>query len=572
MSISNRQIAKILNEMADVLENEGVNYYRVRAHRNAAKLLEKIPLSLEQMVIEKKDLTVLPGIGDILAKKITEIVALKELPEIQSDEEIFPAILTDLKRIKGLGVKKIKAIRQAYKFNTIDQLKNLLLQGKIAELPGFGKKTSDNILKSLQEISFSPKRIYWFKAEIIVKRLLHYLNNNAAVTHLEVVGSYRRKSETVGNINIILATTKKSQVINYFLNYAEISTVLLKEVNYVRVMLWMGIEVDLRVVSENNWGAAVYYFSGSKPYHDLVDNYLKNKSFQVSGAGIFSKDKKILCKNERDVFHWLELSYIEPELREDIDVLTSVTAGNLPVLIQLEDLVGDLHCHTNSTDGRYSLEEMVAAAQRKGLQYIAITDHSQSLTITNGLNKNRLMEQIKLIDKLNEKLTDFTILKSSEVDILEDGSLDFPNEILKELDITVCSIHSKFGLSKQQQTERIIRAMDNPYFNILGHATGRLINHRDPYQIDIEKVIFAAKERNCVLEINSQPARLDINDIYARQAKSMGVKFSISSDAHNMKQFDFVRLGIHQARRAGLEKQDVINTRNVQELKKIILR
>ncbi len=572
MNISNQQIADIFNELADLIEIEGESYYRARAYRNAARLIEEIPLSMALMVTEHKDLTVFPGIGQAIAGKIKKIVMTGQLPQLLKEEKKLPAVLSDLTRVPGLGPRKIKAMYDAYQFQTLHELRSLLSSGHIAALRGFSEKSSAAILKSLDRISVSPKRLYLIKAEIIVKRLLDYLEKDANIFQAEAAGSYRRRQETVGDIDIVAAARNPSAAIDYFVNYPEVSKIIARGTTRASLVLWTGIQVDFRVVGKADYGAALYHFTGSKAHNIALRALAIKKDLKINEYGIFRHEKRLAGKTETELLRQLDLPYIEPELRENTGEIVSALENRLPHLIQLEDIRGDLHCHTNSTDGKYPLEAMVAAAHKKGYEYLAITDHSQRLAMVNGLDKARLKKQIELIEHLNAQLTQFTILKSIEVDILEDGSLDLPDDILKELDLTVCSIHSKFNLSSDKQTERIIRAMDNPYFNILGHATGRLLNHREPYQLDMEKIIQAAADRHCILEINAQPSRLDINDNYARLAKSKGVKLAISSDAHSIKQLNLLRFGVFQARRGWIEAKDVINTRSLKELRKLLVR
>ena len=570
MSISNAQIAAIFLEIAESLEATSANHYRARAYRNAANVIEKISPKLCDLVTEGKDLTIFPGIGKALAGKITQIVHTGEMPTNPSLQKHFPSILNDLVRIPKLGRKRLRTIFNTYSFYTLAEFRELLRSRKISQIKGFSTQFCQEILSYLERIHLVPKRLYWSKAEPIVAKLLNYLKKHPDIAKVEVAGSFRRKKETVGNINIVVAATEKALALNHLIQYPETIQIISQTETEITVEFFAGLLVHMVVTPIDNFGAALYCYTGSKIHVQNIEQLIKTNKINVNLTDFASGTIK--AKTESEFIRLANLPQIPPELRENQNTFIKNVNTPLPNLIQLHDILGDLHCHTASTDGKFPLEDMVMAAQKKGYQYLAITDHSQSLTITNGLDPHRLLEQIKLIDKLNAQLTNFTILKSIEVDILADGSLDLPNDILKELDITVCSVHSKFRLSKIEQTERIIRAMDNPYFNILGHATGRLINHREPYEIDIEQIIDAAKERNCILEINSQPARLDIHEVYAKMAKDKGVLMAISSDAHNIRQLDLVRLGINQARRAWLEAKDVINTRPLKELKKIVRR
>ena len=385
-------------------------------------------------------------------------------------------------------------------------------------------------------------------------------------------GSYRRRRETVGDLDILVTCKKDSPVMDRFVDYSEIDEVVSKGDTRSTVYLRSGVQVDLRVVQEVSYGAALHYFTGSKAHNIAVRKLGQKKSLKINEYGVFKDDDRIAGKTEEEVYEQVDLPYIEPELREDRGEIEAAQKDRLPRLITLDDIRGDLHMHTEATDGRCPLEEMVDKAKDLGYAYIAVTDHSQRVTMAKGLDARRLREQLEAIDELNEKLSGITVLKGIEVDILEDGSLDLPDEVLKELDLTVCSVHYNRNLSRKKQTERIIRAMDNPCFSILGHPTGRLINERQAYEVDIERIIEAAGERGCFLELDAQPSRLDLADTHCRLAKDRGVKIAISTDAHHLAGLDYMRLGISQARRGWLEPDDVINTRSLKELKKLLKR
>ena len=402
--------------------------------------------------------------------------------------------------------------------------------------------------------------------------IVEYLRENRSIQDIEIAGSYRRRKETIGDLDILVTCEDSISVMTHFVNYFDIDEVLSKGDTRSSIILKSGIQVDLRVLPQKSYGAAMLYFTGSKAHNIVIRKLAKQKDWKVNEYGLFSNDDFLAGETEKGIYNKLGLPYIEPELRENRGEFEAAESGNLPELIKLSDIKGDLHTHTNLTDGKNTLEEMAEAAQKLGYKYIANTDHSKRVTVAGGLDEKQVFENIKRTDKLNENFKDFTILKGIEVDILEDGSLDLSDKVLKELDIVVAAIHYKFNLTREEQTERILRAMDNPYLNIIAHPTGRLINEREPYDIDLEKIMQKAKENNCILEINSQPSRLDLNDLNSRKAKEMGVKLVISTDAHSTTQYDFMRFGIGQARRGWIEKNNVINTRNINQLKKIIKR
>jgi DNA polymerase (family X) len=415
-------------------------------------------------------------------------------------------------------------------------------------------------------ISEREQRIKLSVAQDIAVPLLDYLEKCEGVKQITIAGSYRRRKETVGDLDILVSAKKDSPVIDRFTEYDEVVEVISKGKKRSTVRLRSGLQVDLRVVPAVSYGSALHYFTGSKAHNIAVRKIGIRKGYKVNEYGIFKDEKRVAGRTEQEVYARMGLPYIEPELREDRGELQAASKGALPDLVRLEDIRGDLHAHTKATDGRNTLRQMADAAAEKGYEYLAITDHSQHVTVAGGLDQQRLLEHIKAIDKLNDRLDSIRLLKSIEVDILDDGSLDLPDKVLKQLDLCVCSIHYKFNLSRQKQTERILHAMDNPHFNILGHPSGRLINERDGYDIDLEKVLQGAKERGCFLELNANPDRLDLTDDGCLLAREVGVKVAISSDAHAVGDLDFMRFGIGQARRGWLEADDVINTRTLDAL------
>lgn len=570
MPIKNNDIAKIFEKIADLLEIEGENRFRVRAYRNAAATIDNLSQNIADMVERNEDLTKLPGIGNDLAGKIRGI-AEHETPELLKRLEAkFPPEFTNLLKVQGLGPKKIKKLYDELNIKNIDELSQAASNKKIRNLPEFSIKTEEHILEEIKKIKGEYTRLKLSTADQYALPIVEYLKKDKNIQNIEIAGSYRRRQETIGDIDILVTCDKCSEIMNKFINYEDIQQVLSKGETRSSVVLKSNIQVDLRVVPQKSYGASLHYFTGSKSHNIVIRKIAKEKNWKVNEYGLFDGEKFIAGETEEEIYKKLGLAYIEPELRENRGEIEASKKGTLPKLITVNDIKGDLHIHTNASDGINSLEEMVEAAREKGYKYIANTEHSKHVSVARGLDSERLMNQIKNVDKLNEKLNDFTILKGVELDILEDGSLDLPDEVIKELDIVVCSIHYKFNLSREKQTERILRAMDNPYFNILAHPTGRLINERAPYDIDIERVMKKAKENNCIFELNSYPTRLDLNDIYCKMAKDKGIKIAISTDSHRISGYDNIRYGIGQARRGWLEAKDVINTRNIDELKKIL--
>lgn len=568
--VKNTDIADIFDRLADLLELEGENPFRVRAYRNAAATVENLPQNLEEMVKNGDDLTQLPAIGNDLAQKINDIVNHKEIDLLKRLEEKNPIDFEELNRIQGLGPRRIKKLYEILNVQNIDDLYHAAEEHKIRNLQGFSAKIEEHILEEIKKIKEKYNRIKISTAEQYALPFVEYLRKNRSIQDIQIAGSYRRRKETIGDIDILVTCDDSISVTEDFINYNDVDEVLAKGDTRSSIVLKSGIQVDLRVLPQKSYGAAMLYFTGSKAHNIVIRKLAKQKDWKVNEYGLFSNDDFLAGETEKGIYNKLGLPYIEPELRENRGEFEAAEEGNLPELIKLSDIKGDLHSHTILTDGKNTLEEMAEAAQKLGYRYIANTDHSKRVTVAGGLDEKEVIENIKRTDKLNEQFKNFTILKGIEVDILEDGSLDLPDYILKELDIVIGAIHYKFNLSREEQTERILRAMDNPYFNILAHPTGRLINEREPYDIDLVKIMKKAKENNCILEINAQPSRLDLDDLNSRKAKEMGVKLAISTDAHSTTQLDFMRYGIGQARRGWIEKNNVINTKNINELTKTL--
>jgi DNA polymerase (family 10) len=571
MQIHNSDVADIFNRVADLLEILDENPFRVRAYRNAARAIGGLSQSVAAMVEEGKDFTELPGIGKDLAGKIGEIVKTGYLPQLQDLEDRIPPQLIRLMKIPGLGPKRVKTLYDQLNITSLEDLKKSAEEGEIRKLKGFGEKTEAAILAEIGREK-KEERIKLNVAEEVANGVVSYLKKVEGVSELIVAGSFRRKKETVADLDILATCKKGSRVMDAFVEYGNVDKVVAKGETRSTVVLRSGIQMDLRVVPEASYGAALHYFTGSKAHNIAVRTLGVKKGLKINEYGVFKGAKRIAGKREEEVFDHVGLPFIEPELRESQGEIEAAQQGKLPELVTLKDIRGDLHVHTKETDGHHTLEQMVEAGRDRGYQYVAITDHSKRLSMTHGFDAKRLAKRNEEIDRLNGKLKGFSVLKSIEVDILEDGSLDLPDSILKELDLTVCSVHSKFNLPRKKQMERIIRAMDNAYFNILAHPSGRLINERQPYEVDMEGLIKAAKERGCLMEVNAHPDRLDLADIHCKLAKDMGVKLVISTDAHSVNDYDLIRFGVWQARRGWLEKEDVLNTRTVDELKKLMKR
>lgn len=574
MPVHNSDVARILDRIADLLDIQGANRFRVRAYRNAARTISSLSRNISDMVKGGEDVTSLAGIGKDLAAKIKEIVetgSLKYLTDLQKE---IPDELGDMMQIADLGPKRVKTIYEKLKVSSIADLKRAAQENRIQALDGFGEKTETKILEAIERMEKegeSPRRKL-VEAEEVALPLVEYLRKVKGVMQAEIAGSYRRRRETVGDLDILVTCRKGSKVMDAFVGYEDVERILGQGQTKSSVVLKSGLQVDLRVLPQVSYGAGLLYFTGSKAHNVALRTMAVKRKIKISEYGAFRGDKRIAGRTEEEMYDLFDLPYIPPELREDRGEIDAALADELPRLVTLDDIRGDLQSHTKASDGKYTLEEMARAAKDKGYEYLAVTDHSKRVSMANGLDEKRLARHIEEVEKLNEKFKGFRVLKSVEVDILKDGSLDLSDSILKELDIVVCSVHYNFNLSRKQQTRRVLKAMENPVFNIFAHPTGRLINEREPYDIDLEEIMREARKNGCFLEVNAQPDRLDLNDIHCKMAKDHGVKVAISTDAHSIDGLEAVKYGIWQARRGWIEADDVINTRTWKQLKKLIKR
>ena len=572
MTLQNSEIADLFDRLADLLELEDANPFRVRAYRNAARLLRSLPRSVAEMIAAGEDLTRLPGIGEDLAGKIKTIVETGTLPLLEEEARKVPPELAELMAIEGLGPKRVRALHQQLGIRNLEDLERAVNAGQIQKLPGFGAKTEQAIREGIQRLRSQYGRMLLATAEPIAEALRAYLAETSGVERIEIAGSYRRRKETVGDLDILVTAAPDSPVMERFTHYEAVAHVQSQGITRSTVHLRSGLQVDLRVIAPQAYGAALQYFTGSKAHNIAIRRLAVKRGLKINEYGIFRGARRIGGEEEREVYAAVDLPWIPPELREDRGEIEAAREGRLPRLITQAQIRGDLHVHSRYSDGRHRIEEMARAARDLGYQYLAITDHSRRVTMAHGLDEKRLRQQLEEIDRLNETLGGIRILKGCEVDILEDGSLDLPDSILAELDLTVCSVHYQLNLPQEKQTRRILRAMDHPYFTILGHPSGRLINEREPYAIDLDRIIRHAAERGCYLELNAQPSRLDLSDTACQQAKELGVKIAISTDAHTLHDLRFMRYGVGQARRGWLEADDVINTRPLDQLLELLRR
>lgn len=570
MPVHNADIAAVFEEIADRLEIQGANPFRIRAYRNAARTLGELPQSARSLLEKGEDLTRLPGIGDDLAEKVREIVTTGRCSLLERLRRDLPPAVTELLRIPGLGPKRVKTLYHDLEVQTVEQLVRAARDGRIRALPGFGEKTELNILQAVEAHASQTRRFKLAVAAQYADALAAFLQAVPGVGQVTLAGSFRRMRETVGDLDILVTAAAGSPVMQRFTGYDEVAEVLSAGTTRASVVLKSGLQVDLRVVAQASYGAALCYFTGSKAHNIAIRRIAQKLGLKVNEYGVFRGSERIAGEDEASVYKSVGLPWIPPELREDRGEIEAARGGRLPRLMEFADLRGDLHAHTRATDGHDSLRDMALAAKALGLEYLAITEHSRHLAVAHGLDPLRLARQGDEIDRLNPELDGISLLKGIEVDILEDGSLDLPDEVLGRLDLVVGAVHSQFHLSRAKQTQRILRAMDHPHFTLLAHPSGRLIDKREPYDVDMLRIIRHAKDRGCFLELNAHPDRLDLLDSHCQMAKEEGVLVSINSDAHSTFDFSNLKYGVGQARRGWLEKDDVLNTRPLAALRRLL--
>ena len=570
--VHNADIAAIFEEIADLLEIKGGNPFRIRAYRNAARTVNELGRDLATLVGRGADLPKLPGIGADLSAKIREICKSGTCALLTSLHRELPAAITELLKVPGLGPKRVKLLHDSLEVNTVEELRRAAGAGRIRALPGFGEKTETRIREVLASRQAAPQRFKLAIAGQYAAALEGWLARMPGVQKVTVAGSFRRMRETVGDLDILVAAGARSPLMERFVGYDEVKEVLAQGETRSSVKLKSGLQVDLRLVPPESYGAALHYFTGSKAHNIAVRKLGQARGLKINEYGVFRRESRLAGETEESVFAAVGLPWIPPELREDRGEIEVARRGELPRLIELAQLKGDLHLHTKATDGHNSIREMAAAAKAAGLTYIAVTEHSRRLTVARGLDPQRLLKQIDEIDRLNGELAGITVLKGIEVDILADGSLDLPDSALKNLDLVVGAVHSAFDLPRRKQTARILRALESRYFTLLAHPAGRLLGEREAMDVDWLRVVRAARERGCFLELNAQPDRLDLDDVHARMAREEGVLVAVNSDAHSTFDFAHLQFGVGQARRGWLEAQDVLNTRGLKELRPLLAR
>ena len=569
--MKNQLVADIFYQIADLLDLKGEIFFKTRAYRMAAQTIEVYDEDIE-LVSKENRLQGIPGIGEALAKKITEIVNTGRLEYFEKLKKEIPVDLLDMLNISGLGPKKVAALYKNLNIRTIEELKKACTEGKLRNLEGFGEITERNILRGIKLMQKTSGRALLNLAFEDGNSYINYLKKNNKIHRLSIAGSLRRMKETIGDLDIIASSDEPDEVMDYFTKYNNVQQVLLKGSTKTSVLLNDSLQVDLRVVKDESYGAALQYFTGSKEHNVKMRSIAIKKGYKLNEYGLFNKetDKYIVGKNEGDVYGKLGLSYIEPELRENRGEIEAASKNSLPKLIGYNDIRGDLHVHSVWSDGFETIETIAKYCKKIGYEYVGITDHSQSLKIARGLSEDQVLKKINEIEKINKKIKDFKILKGTECDIKADGSLDYSEKILKKFDYVCAGIHTMFKMKSDILTKRIVKAIENKYVTFIAHPTCRLIRTREPFVLDMENIYEKAKENNTYLEINSFPDRLDLNDMHSKTAKERGVKFVIGTDAHILNQLSFIKYGIATARRGWLSKKDILNTHDLKELERII--
>ena len=571
--MENPEIARVFEEIADVLEIRSDNPFRIRAYRNAARTVEGLTTPLRKWVEENKPLTDLPGIGKEMGNHIKEMVETGTLGFRDELLAEVPRSLIELMRLPNLGPKKAKKVYDELKIGSVDELEAAAKAGLIAAIPGFGAKSQEKILAGIAEYRQHGSRFLLPAVERLVEPLLGYLRETPELERLEVAGSYRRRKETIGDVDLLAIASQPIPVMERFRSYPQVDKILNAGDTKSTIVLGSGLQVDLRVVPAECYGAALVYFTGSKEHNVKLRRRAVEKGLRISEYGVFRTESEqakgevegaagdcIAGREEADVYATVGLSWIPPELREDRGEIEAAAAGRLPELIRIEDLRGDLHMHSTWSDGKSSIEEMVTACAARGYEYMVISDHSKALAMTGGLDAYRLRLQWAEIEGVRARHPEIRILRSMEVDILGDGSLDLEDEMLAGLDLVLVSLHSRFDLPAAQQTERVLKALEHPEVNVFCHPTARMINRRKPVEMDLDLILRRAAELGVAVELNSSPHRLDLKDTHLVLAREVGCKIVIDTDAHHTRELDQIRYGVEQARRAGLTPADVLNT------------
>ena len=567
--MNNTEVAKILEEIAELMEIKGDNPFKIRAYYNGSRIVEGLGQDINQVAAEGK-LREIKGIGEGLAATISELLKKNKSGVHEELKKSLPRGILDILRIPGLGPKKAKVIFDELGVKSISQLETACRKNKVAKLARFGEKTQTNILEAIKNLAKTDGSFLFSQASDESARLMEFLKTSKDINRIEVAGSLRRRREIIHDVDILVSTKKPKKIHDQFSSYSQIVRILAKGDTKSSAVLKSGIQADLRTVTDQEFPSALYYFTGSKEHNVATRTIAKRMGLKISEYGIFRGKKLIPCEDEEDIFKTLKLSYVPPEMREDCGEIEAAGKNDLPKLIEQNDIKGIFHVHSDWSDGVAPLEKMIERAESLGYQYVGISDHSKTAVYANGLSVERLKKQHKELDRLQKKFKKIRIFRGTESDILQDGSLDYPDHILDSFDFVIGSIHSRFKMPEEEMTKRICRAMEDPHMTIWGHPTGRLLLSRDGYAVNFERIFETAKKNQVVIEVNANPNRLDLDWRLMRSAKEKGLRFSINPDAHSVAGLNDVTYGVGIARKGWLEKKDVINTMPVAEMERFL--
>ena len=568
MPISNAQIAQVFYRIAELLDIKGENPFKVRAYEKAALVVESLSEPIEKVYREGR-LTEIPGIGKSIAEKIAELIETGRLSYLEELEASIPAGVVELLKIPEVGPKTAWLVYEKLGIKSIEEMEKAAREGKLRQLPGLGPKTEENILKGIERLRRFGERVPLGIALPFARQVVEWLKERAPIDKIEPAGSIRRRKETIGDIDILVTSTQPLEVMDAFVSLPVVREVIAKGETKTSVITEMGIQMDVRVVEPDCFGAALQYFTGSKEHNIHLRKIAQDMGLKISEYGVFRGDEKIAGRTEEEVYGALNLPWIPPELREDRGEIEAAAEGKLPKLVEIKDIRGDLHTHTKHSDGNFTIKEMALAAKEMGYEYIGIADHTKGLGVAAGQDEEEILKEKEEIEKLNEELEGIRVLAGVEVNIRMDGTLDIDEEVLEQLDFVIASVHSAFKQPKEVMTERICKAMEREVVDILGHPTGRLIGKRDAYEVDGEILIDEAVRTGTILEINAFPDRMDLPDILCRAGKGKGAKFAINTDAHSIDHLNLIEYGVSTARRGWLEKEDIVNCLPLDELLKI---
>ncbi len=569
--MENAQIADIFDEIADLLELQEANQFRIRSYRNAVRTVRDLSRRLQDMVEQEEDLTELPNIGAGTAAKIHQILETGTCEKLEELRGQVPQGLTQFMRVPGLGPRTAMQLYRELHLETLEDLREACRQGRVRELEGMGQKSEQNILEGIEKLEAMSGRMLYRDAADHVRSLGRHLDGLDAVQRSEVAGSFRRRKETVGDLDVLVQAEDRGEATEGILAYAPIDEVIGRGKQKVSVRLDSGLQIDFRYFEPESFGAALLYFTGSKAHNIAVRQLAVDRGWKLNEYGLFEGDRRLEGNTEEAVYQRLDMAWVPPELREDRGEVEAAVNRELPRLVEPADIRGDLQAHTDVTDGKNTLREMAEAARERGYEYFAITDHSQRVTMANGLDEDRLREHADEIRRLDAEMDDLWLMAGIEVDVLKDGRLDLDEDVLAEMDWVVASLHYNRNQARDEMTDRILSAVRSGVVHCLGHPLGRIIGQREPLGFDLDAVFEACAECGVFVEINAQPDRLDLPDIHCKRALEAGVRFTISTDAHKRRDLDFMKYGVFTARRGWLQKGDVLNTRTAQQLRRELM-